>query len=232
MTRMLPQSHIYTINSMGQDGDTVVAMRIESRDIEIVSSINERDKDAAYALRRSLYHTMNSQLKATLTYARGDIIRVIDCVPDNAPVFSRRAVLIDYTVQLKCPYPFWRDITETQDDIAAWVGDFQFPVEIPIETGMQFGHREPSLIVNVRNGGDVRAGMKVDFKAIGTVVNPSLLNIETLEFIKINYTMQSGEIIRVSTLYGQKSVTLIRGNSETDAFQYLDPDSIYIQLEV
>ena len=38
---------IYSTNSMGQDGDTYLGYRIESRDIDIVGYIKERDKQAA-----------------------------------------------------------------------------------------------------------------------------------------------------------------------------------------
>ena len=50
------------------------------------------------------------------------------------------------------------------------------------------GYREPSLIVNTNNIGDVKTGMRIEFKALGTVVNPKLVNIETQDFIKINKT--------------------------------------------
>ena len=43
---------IYSTNSMGQDGDTYLGYRIESRDIDIVGYIKERDKQAAQNLRR------------------------------------------------------------------------------------------------------------------------------------------------------------------------------------
>lgn len=39
------RNEIYSINSMGQDGDTYLGNRIQSREIEIVGSIRERDKD-------------------------------------------------------------------------------------------------------------------------------------------------------------------------------------------
>ena len=45
---------IYSTNSMGQDGDTYLGYRIESRDIDIVGYIKERDKQAAQNLRRKL----------------------------------------------------------------------------------------------------------------------------------------------------------------------------------
>ena len=59
---------IYSTNSMGQDGDTYLGYRIESRDIDIVGYIKERDKQAAQNLRRKLNRILNPQYEATLTY--------------------------------------------------------------------------------------------------------------------------------------------------------------------
>lgn len=227
---------IYSINSMGQDGDTYLGNRIQSREIEIVGSIATRNKDETVTLRRRLNHVLNPKIGATLTYVYGDFKRVIDCRVDNAPVYSRKAIFQDYTVQLVCHNPFWREEAESKTDIASWIGGFEFPeplgLEIPMEEGWEIGYREPSLIVNVYNGGDVKSGVRIDFRALGTVVNPSLLNIDTQEFIKVNYTLEAGDVLSVSTYYGQKEVFLKTGGQTIDAFRYLDPDSSYIQLEV
>lgn len=224
------RNEIYSINSMGQDGDTYLGNRIESREIEIVGSINERNKDKMREYRRKLNRVLNPQYSATLTYEYGDFLRVIDCKVDNAPVFSRKAILQDFTVQLLCLNPFWRKQSETRDDIAAWVGGFEFPEEIPIDEGWEIGYRQPSLIVNVYNEGDVQTGIRVEFRALGIVEGPSLLNVDTQEFIKLNFSMQAGDVLSVSTGYGQKEVTLKRNGVISDAFRYLDVDSSYLQL--
>lgn len=223
---------IYSINSMGQDGDTYLGNRIESREIEIVGSIKERDKDHIREYRRKLNRVLNPQYAATLTYEYGDFKRVIDCKVDNAPVFSRKAIFQDFTVQLLCLNPFWRKESKSRDDIATWIGGLEFPVEIPLAEGWQIGFRQPSLIVNVYNDGDVKAGIRVEFRALGVVKNPSLLNVDTQEFIKLNIDLVAGDTLSVSTGYGEKEVTLKRGGATSDAFRYLDVDSSYLQLSV
>ena len=226
------RNDIYSINSMGQDGDTYLGSRIVSREIEIVGSIRERDKDKMRELRRKMNHILNPQFAATLTYDYGDFRRVIDCRAENAPIFNKRPILQGFTVQLRCLNPFWRKENETRNDIATWIGGFEFPEEIPIETGWEIGFRQPSLIVNVFNDGDVKTGIRVAFRALGVVQNPSILNVDTQEFIKLNLTMAAGDVLTVSTGYGEKEVTLLRGGITTDAFRYLDVDTSYLQLGV
>lgn len=86
------RNEIYSINSMGQDGDTYLGNRIQSREIEIVGSIRERDKDRMRDYRRQMNRVLNPQYSATLTYECGDFRRVIDCKIDNAPAFTRKAI--------------------------------------------------------------------------------------------------------------------------------------------
>lgn len=89
---------IYSTNSMGQDGDTYLGYRIESRDIDIVGYIKERDKQAAQNLRRKLNRILNPQYEATLTYVFGDFRRVIGCKIDDAPIFKRKPIFEQFTV--------------------------------------------------------------------------------------------------------------------------------------
>ena len=122
------QNAIYSTNSMGQDGDTYLGYRIESRDIDIVGHIKERDKIAIQELRRNLNRILNPQYSATLTYELGDFKRVIGCTINNAPIFKRGTIFEQFTIQLSCLNPFWREEAETREDIATWIGGFEFPV--------------------------------------------------------------------------------------------------------
>ena len=106
------QNAIYSTNSMGQDGDTYLGYRIESRDIDIVGHIKERDKIAIQELRRNLNRILNPQYSATLTYELGDFKRVIGCTINNAPIFKRGTIFEQFTIQLSCLNPFWREEAE------------------------------------------------------------------------------------------------------------------------
>lgn len=227
---------LYTVNALGQDGDTYLGNRIECRDITITGSLATRDKTEAQTLRRQLNHVLNPHQTATLTYIDGDFQRVIDCHVNCAPTWSRLAVFQDFTIMLVCHNPFWREPSETKTGIATWIGGLEFVspegLEIPDDGTWQIGWREPSRIVNVYNSGDVGGGIRIEFLATGTVQNPLLRNVNTGEFVQVNHTMEAGDVLTVSTYYGEKAVTLTRDRVETNAFRYLDPDSSYLQLEV
>lgn len=223
---------IYAISGMGQDGDTFISTRVESRDIDISGSIRERDPQKMREARRTLARVLNPQLAATLAYRFGSFVRVIDCRTRNAPTVTKtvRQVYAGFSVQLECLNPFWREESVRRDDIAAWVGALEFPVEI-FETGMELGYRQPSLIVNVYNGGNVRTGLRAEFRALGAVTNPVIIDMDTREQIKLNLSMRDGDVVSLCTRYGAKGATLRRGGVVSDALRYVDVDSVFLQLK-
>jgi hypothetical protein len=111
---------------------------------------------------------------------------------------------------------------------------WEFPCDIEQDDAedMIFGYREESLIVPIYNAGHIATGMKISFKALGSLTNPQLLNINTREFIKINTAMIAGDVITVDTSYGNKSVTLTRNGVDSNIYRYLDTDSTFMQMDV
>lgn len=223
---------IYKTNSMGQHGDTYIGQHYEARDITIVGNINTTDKDRVLELRRRAEKILNAELDAKLIYTYKDFVRVIDCKVDGQPDFKRSKVFMRYTIPITCCNPFWREEAEAKKDIAAWVSSWEFDFEIP-EEGIELGYREPSVIVNVYNDGDVKSGMRVEFRAIGTVVNPVLLNVNTQKYLKlIDTTMVAGDVITINTDYGSKGATLTRDGEAIDYFRHIDADSTFMQLAI
>lgn len=225
---------IYSTNSMGQHGDTFVGQRIEARDIDILGHINTRDKTQALQLRRQMLKILNPELGGTLIYEYGGFKRVINCRTFGEPKIERKNVLYEFSFQLECLNPFWREENETKEDIASWVTVWHFPCVIEKDNpkSMIFGYRAENLIVDCYNEGDVSTGMRIRFTALGTVERPVLLNVDTEEFIQINTTMHTGDVIEVNTKYGSKSATLIRDGVEIDYFRFIDVDSTFMQLAI
>ena len=52
--------------------------------------------------------------------------------------------------------------------------------------------------------------MRLRFTALGTVLNPILLNVDTEEFIQINATMKTGDVIEINTKYGSKGADVYK----------------------
>ena len=226
------RSTIYSIHSMGQDGDTYVASRIESREIDISGAIRERDPEKAREYRRKLARVLNPKLKGVLSYEYGSFSRIIGCYASSSPVVTKKPQEIypKFAVTLSCLDPFWREASERRTDVAAWVGGLEFPVALAA-TGTMIGYRQRSVIVNVLNDGDVESGIRAEITAVSTVVNPKILNVTTGEFLRFQLTLSAEDTLTVSTGYGEKGATYTHEGTTEDALKYLDIDSTFLTLD-
>lgn len=130
--------------------------------------------------------------------------------------------LYKFVIDIVCPDPYWKDITKNKSEIALWKGMFHFPLIMPKQEGIIMGLKQPSLIVNIENKGDVETGMIIEFKARGTLSNPSLFNVNTRESIKVNKNMVAGEVIKVNTNYGEKRIENVLNGVTTNILNLID----------
>jgi len=229
--------NIQSQKSPFQDGETYLGNTLEPRSIPIqIMILGENEIDIA-SKRHRLLQVFNPKLgPGRLIYEFGNISREIKALSELAPVFldgerDFKETTQPGLIQLYCSNPFFKDLVETKEEVAIWRGSFEFPLGL-IETGIELGYREPSLIVNVFNQGDVPCGMRIRFRALATVVNPSLFNVNTREYFKINRTMEAGEIITVTTHFQNKRVKLNKNGVISNAFNWIDFTSTFLQLNV
>lgn len=112
---------------------------------------------------------------------------------------------------------------------------FHFPliikdVEDEEPHGIVFGVRKPSVAFDVNNYGDIEVGMKITLTAKGTLENPKVTNVDTLEYFKINKTLSAGEQVVINTSIGEKSVYGFNGGVKSNYFTYKDTGSTWLQL--
>lgn len=225
-----------TQKSPYQDGSTLINTTLDERHPEIELKITGRDEIELARNRRRLTAIFSPKLGlGTLkrvaedgTHQLGAIAEALPFYPDGKG--NRGKTFQKALIQLYCPNPFWQDINTTKEEIAIWRPAFEFPLEI-VEEGIEMGYREPSLIVNIFNGGDVPCGMRIQFKALATVVNPSLFNVNTREYFKIKKIMEAGEVITVNTHFQNKKVELNKNGVISNAFNWIDFQSTFLQLD-
>ena len=70
------------------------------------------------------------------------------------------------------------------------------------------------------------------FKAKSNVKNPSIYNVYTKEYIKLNYTMTTGEEIVITTHTGNKRVESYINGITTNIFNDLDIQSSFMWLDI
>ncbi|APU60728.1 phage tail family protein [Clostridium botulinum] len=221
---------IYSNKGMEQDGSTCVGSTLDDRNIVIQGSIIDNKE----INREKLLSIINPKLKSKLIYIDGNIKKYVECIVETAPIIPKENNP-KFQISLLCNNPYWKDYIDSKVNIALWKGDFHFPLVIPVNKGITMGHREPSLIVNVLNNGQVETGMIIEFFARGTLKNPSLFNVNTREFIKINKGMVAGEKFIINTNYSKKKILQKLNGVTTDILNYLDivgGGDTFLQLDV
>lgn len=226
-------ANITKVSGAGQDGSTITNVVLTDRELQLTGLITGKTKEEIARHRAKLLKVFSPKTQGWLQYEYGDVKRRIRCQVETAPKFSKISNsfnIQEFLVDFICPNPYWQDVNAVKSEIAIWRSAFEFPLEI-MQDGIEIGFREPSLIVNIFNPGDVACGMRIQYKAIATVVNPSLLNINTGQQFKINRTMGAGEIITVTTDFQNKRVELNQNGVISNAFNLVDLNSTFLQLE-
>ncbi|MBN3422590.1 phage tail family protein [Clostridium botulinum] len=221
---------IYSSKGMRQDGSTNTGKTLDDRNIVIQGAIIDNKE----INREKLLSIINPKLQAKLIYTDGNIKKYVECKVETAPVIPKENNS-KFQMSFLCNNPYWKDYIDSKVNIALWKGDFHFPLVIPQGKGITMGHREPSLIVNVLNNGQVKTGMIIEFFARGTLKNPSLFNVNTREFIKINKAMAAGEKFIINTNYSKKKILQELNGVTTDILNYLDIEGggdTFLQLNV
>lgn len=219
------KNNIQLSKNYGQDGSIYHSSQLEHRQITLEGAIL---KDFEF-YKDKIIKIINPKQTGVLIY---DGNKKINVIIESISVARKDGPIQKFLINFLCPNPYWQELQELKQYIALWKGDFTFPLEIS-EQGIMLGHREPTLIVNVYNPGDVPCGMRIEFKALGEITNPSLFNVNTRKYIKINKTMQAGETITVTTHFANKRVELTKADgTKKNAFNYIDLNSTFMQLDV
>ncbi len=223
---------VYSTSSIGQHGDTYTGMRIEPRTIKITGKIKAggRNKDTQVTARRKLMRVLNPELAGTLRYEIGEYSREIGAILDDIPKINTEEIYPEFVISLKCLDPFWVEIGNANIDVATWENQWEFPWEITNE--FEFSTREFNPVAEVQNNGDVSVGATICVTATGAVSGPGIYKVDTGEYIKLNYELQTGDVLVLCTEYGSKTAILRRDGSEIDVYRYLDVDSTFFSLDV
>ncbi|MGX2958049.1 phage tail family protein [Peribacillus sp. JNUCC 23] len=227
-------ANIQTQRTLFQDGSTYANSFLEERTISLDFLI-DGEQEGISAARIKISKALNPKLGlGTLRYENDYVVREIMAVANSLPFFpdsQRTEQFQKGSVDFICPNPYFNKAEIEKTEIALWEPHFEFELEIP-EDGVEMGVRSPSLIVNVLNDGHVDTGMIIKFRALGTVINPSLVNVNTGRSFKLNKVMTAGEIITVNTNKGKKRIESTLNGVTSNIFNTIIFGSTFLQLSV
>lgn len=231
------KSNHHSYKYVNQIGVYVTGTSLETRDVSITGWIVAKTETQMDERKKMLNRFINPQQLIKLTYKKYDL----EFLPNTSIKYSttlveNNEVVCRFKIEGLSADPLFKENVENKIAVVNTVGMFHFPLVInkTQQSPPQaiFGLRQPSLFVNVYNNGAVRTGMRMVFKATGTIKNPSFINVITQEYFKINKTMVAGEMVTINTIIGEKKVIGFLNGIEQNYFKYRDLDSTWLQLEV
>lgn len=222
---------------VNQVGVYVTGTSLGTREVEVVGWIIA-DTEAQMTDRKSMLNRfVNPQQTIEMSYSKYRLKFLPNSsIKYSTTVVENNEVVCKFKIPGMAADPLFKDDHEDKVSAASTKAMFHFPLIINKSTQkpptVMFGVREPSLIVNVFNSGAVGTGMRIVFKALGTLTGPSLINVYSQEYFKLNKTMYAGEIVEVTTTIGEKKVVAHINGVEMNYFRYRDLDSTWLQLDV
>jgi hypothetical protein len=198
---------VYTSKNSGQDGENYNGSDAKLRNIVIALDV----KKANYQEQRNrLYSFFQPRAPGIFYYYEGDESKKIAYYVEKVePGGSDNDPTRTLTISLICPDPKFYALTDQLTQLAVWQGCIRFPLRIV--NPFRVTEKVNTLIGNVRNDSAVSMGLTVTFRATGTVVNPSLYDVNHHELMQINTTMHAGDVIVITTGNGNKRVKLLSG---------------------
>ncbi len=218
----------------GVDGDTVNNVQAQPRqvilDLRVKSGANVEDA------KRDLLGVVKLKQRGTLLWTQNNrtvqltgVIEAIDMPRWNNAVTMQ--------VTMHCEQPFWEDVDDVVTEISEalalhYFTDFPDDMLYFPELGIPLGEYDVTRTKTFYNSGDVAVGIEIEILAYKDVVNPILYDIDG-NFFGVGYgagakqvTLHYGDIIRICTEKGAKSVTK-GGESLLDKIK---PGSTWVQL--
>lgn len=221
-----------TFSFPDQIGEYISNTSIGTRDISIngwiigdtIDEINNKKKELSKLINplndveiRACDYTITGRPSSNVTFGKN--------LKENS------IVAVKFLIQIFCENPMFKSVNAISVDVAEVIGSFSFPLVLK-KNGNILGYRKKTLFTDLQNDGAVDVGMLITFEANGTVNNPEILNVNTHEKIRINKTLEDGEIIEINTLQGSRSVIGILNGKRLNYFKYFDFDNIWLQLPV
>lgn len=132
-------------------------------------------------------------------------------------------------ISIICPSPWFKEMNEIITEMASVLSLFEFPFAIEA-AGIEFSKLDKEHRTAVLNSGDVDGGMRIELFATSEVINPRIINTDTHEIIGINFEMQEGDMVEISTVRGDKHVWLTRGGQTTNIINTVMKDPDWMQI--
>lgn len=222
---------------VNQMGVTIIGTTLESRDVSITGWIIANSEEEMDSRKHVLNRFVNPQQYINIKYKTYSLdFKPSKTIQYTANVVDNNEVVCKFKISGVAADPLFRDSGKSMVTAAVVNSAFHFPLAIDVmdngKPTILFGYKNPSLILNVYNKGDTDIGFTIKFRARGTVVNPSVIDVNTQKFMKIQKTFEDGEEVVIDTVVGERKITGMLNGVESNYFKYKSLDSSWLDLKI
>ena len=130
-----------------------------------------------------------------------------------------------------CADPYFKAIKSNTTTFSSIVSLFTFPFVLGSD-GVIISQNSGYAERNVVNDSDNKNGAIIELYSTDIATNPTIYNMSTNESFTINHEFQTGDIVRLDTRSGERSLKLIRNGVETNILNQMQRGSKWFELRV
>ena len=134
-----------------------------------------------------------------------------------------------FQFSIVCPDPYFKSNDTVEETFSSLTPRFTFPFAITSDGTIisELVHYEE---VNISNPGVEECGIVVEIYAFARSLEPTIHNITTGESFTIEHDFMPGDVVRLNTRNGEKSLTLIRDGIEVNILNQMSRNSQWLKL--
>jgi hypothetical protein len=218
------------------DGSIFTSARANSRNIVLNLKLLENPDIETTRQLSYTYFPIKKRIKL-LIETDNRLCEIYGYVESNEPVIFSKQVTSQ--ISIICPDPYFYSAGDDGHTVTIFSGitpEFEFPFS---DDTFIMGTLELNQEQNIYYDGESEIGIMIYMHAIGSVSDLTISNYGTGESMTIDVTkletltgdgIISGDDIIISTIKGQKSITLIRNGVSINILNCLDRDVDWFQL--
>lgn len=221
------ESSVISEQIAGMDGVQVQDVRAEPREIKCAVYVRGSNRRDMYRNRYALIRSLAIRSAPGMLYYSNDYVTVqIAAYPTLPPDFAER--IHNYNrcdLTFYCPHPYWSALS-SQTVSLGYAGDigFGFPLRLPIK----YGSSRSS--VDIYYSGTAPAPVQITIT--GEAPSPILTNERTGDQIVFaDLSLVQGDLLVINTARGHKSAVLLQDGVQSNAFNLLDPSTVFWELQ-
>ena len=199
---------LYTVKTIGGDGDSVNSATTEPRTLTVYLYI-EGNVELA---KRHIMQYVKPKQKHSLEWEQENRTRIISGVC-GAIAMPRWKNGIVFQFSLHCEQPYWEDAEQIVQEISEIIPLHYFTTEQNEmlyfdvdDVGIAMGEYDTARTKTFYNYGDVAVGVEIIVNALKTTTNP-VIYASPDKFIGVTgVTLQAGETLTITTMKGNKDI--------------------------